>query len=278
MNFKLPLVAATSILLSAGAFASEGTKSTLSNPEGNDEKIVSNAGIITMQGEDESFDAEGSSIVNDKGDDIGDIDRIVQSNEGKMAIIGLSSSMKEVAVPLEELRWQNDRFVINTPKSELESQSDIDMTDFEDLEPGQYSKADFAHSSEGAVAAYNSAESSAKTDNQMQAKSSTENDNNVDIEGVAVVNANGEDIGDVDRVVQSEDGKMAVIGLEGSMKEVAVSLQELSMENDRLVINTPKSELENKADVDMTDYEELEPGQYDRHEFARFETKMDEQQ
>ena len=93
----------------------------------------------------------------------------------------------------------------------------------------------------------------------------------IDIEGQDVVNVSGERIGNVDKVVQSDAGKMAVTGLSGSAKEVAVPLGELSYDQDHLVIKSTKADLESKADIDMSEFEELEPGQYQEHEFARFE-------
>ena len=82
---------------------------------------------------------------------------------------------------------------------------------------------------------------------------------------------------------------MAVIGLSGSLKEVAVPLNELSWQQensatsdstagDSLVIDATVAELEKKEDVDFTDFETLEPGEYSKQEFSRFEEKTSDMQ
>lgn len=103
--------------------------------------------------------------------------------------------------------------------------------------------------------------------------------NNLDIEGKAVYS--GEDIvGYVDSVVESLSArKMVIINLEDQLKDVAWPLDRLSSENGKLIVDIPKWQLSARpdaADSDRREFTELEPGEYERAEFSRFEEKVDQ--
>lgn len=82
-----------------------------------------------------------------------------------------------------------------------------------------------------------------------------------DLEGMNIYNDSKEEIGDVDEIVKNKSGQqMAVIGLKGSMKEVAVQLDELSMSSDGETLTTSMSQKELLAlpDYDPMDMESVD--------------------
>jgi len=111
------------------------------------------------------------------------------------------------------------------------------------------------------------------TQNMMQgaAMQSQSRIGNIDIQGVTVVDSRGESIGYVDKVVAKDSKKMVVIGLNDSLKEVAVLMSDLTWENENLAVNVSRNELESQEDVDVSYYVILEPGEYNIYESARFE-------
>lgn len=77
-----------------------------------------------------------------------------------------------------------------------------------------------------------------------------------DIEGKEILDSSGRQLGDVDEVVVNKSNQtMAVIGLEGSAREVAVPLNKLTLSGDgeNLVTRLSKSELEAMPDYDPGD-------------------------
>ena len=81
------------------------------------------------------------------------------------------------------------------------------------------------------------------------------------IEGKDVVDNTGKQLGDVNEVVQGKAGeKMAVIGLEDSAKEVAISLDKLKMSADGedLVVMLDRAQLEALPDYDPMDLESVD--------------------
>jgi len=110
----------------------------------------------------------------------------------------------------------------------------------------------------------------------MQGQSQDQN-NNIDIEGVTVVDSNGESIGTVanvvtkDREKAKDSEKMVVIGLSDSQKEVTVPMSDLTWENQQLAVDATQSELESREAIDRSYLIVLEPGEYNIYEFARFE-------
>lgn len=118
----------------------------------------------------------------------------------------------------------------------------------------------------------NTTRSSTPANGAMQ-KSNRDSRGNIDvgdIEGKELVGANGEELGDVDRIVidRKTGKKMAVIGLKGLVgdgaKEVLVPLEQIrmSMDDDKVVTNLSKEALEARPDVDMGDFTELEDRDY----------------
>lgn len=82
-----------------------------------------------------------------------------------------------------------------------------------------------------------------------------------ELEGVDIYNSDGEKIGDVDEIVKGKNGqRMAVIGLDGDTKEVAVPLSKLSMnsDGDKLMIEMTNKELMALPDYDPMDMESVD--------------------
>jgi len=157
MNIKLAiLVAVSSLMISPGIFAD--------SPASNEETRISvdNSGtVFPDHAEREAYveadGVDGTTVENTHGELIGDIDRVVQDKSGnKLAILGLADSLKEVAVPVEELQWKtsgeaiNQTLVIDATMSELESRKDIDPFDYEELDAGEFSRQEFARFEEEA--------------------------------------------------------------------------------------------------------------------------------
>ncbi|GAB2791888.1 hypothetical protein GCM10027040_17490 [Halomonas shantousis] len=91
-----------------------------------------------------------------------------------------------------------------------------------------------------------------------------------DLEGKAVVNQNGQEIGDIDRIAQHTQnnrlyGIVTVGGFWGiGGEEIALPLEEMQLENDQLVMQTNRGEDEIKQSADSyneSDYRELEGDQ-----------------
>jgi sporulation protein YlmC with PRC-barrel domain len=82
-----------------------------------------------------------------------------------------------------------------------------------------------------------------------------------ELEGMDIYNSDGEEIGDVDEIVKDKNGqRMAVIGLDGDTKEVAVPLSKLSMngDGDKLMIKMTNKELMALPDYDPMDMESVD--------------------
>jgi len=82
-----------------------------------------------------------------------------------------------------------------------------------------------------------------------------------ELEGVDIYNSDGEKIGDVDEIVKGKNGqRMAVIGLDGDTKEVAVPLSKLSMnsDGDKLMIEMTNKQLMALPDYDPMDMESVD--------------------
>ncbi|MEP3688331.1 MAG: PRC-barrel domain-containing protein [Sulfitobacter dubius] len=85
-----------------------------------------------------------------------------------------------------------------------------------------------------------------------------------DLVGLTVVEADGDTIGDIDYVIQTDTGYAAVVGVGGFLglgeHTVAVPLEEISMaaENDLKLSTWTKAELEAQPEVDETQIEGLE--------------------
>lgn len=283
---------------------------------------------------------EGRDVLDNTGEEIGDIDRLVKDGEEKKAVIGLSDSMKEVAVSLSEftLSGSDNSITVNLSRDELLSDSykDVDPLDFETISEEEISASDFgsdaavaadasagaqsyesdatmagaagseSYDSEAAVSAGASAEPGIESDTAMSGReeseaygadaeisagASTEYESDpaiaagagaegavstedqswnqdqsgdasladADLEGKDVVDASGETIGGIDRVVTEGSERKAIIGLSDSLKEVAVPVNELSLAADGNVsVNLSRDELEAYEDVDPMDYEEAD--------------------
>ncbi|WP_298447459.1 PRC-barrel domain-containing protein [uncultured Marinobacter sp.] len=82
-----------------------------------------------------------------------------------------------------------------------------------------------------------------------------------DLEGMDIFDSSDNQIGDIDEIVVNKAGKrMAVIGLEDDLKEVAVPMDSLSMSSDnkKLTINMTRKELLALPDYDPMDMESAE--------------------
>jgi len=101
-----------------------------------------------------------------------------------------------------------------------------------------------------------------KTATDQHSSMNTLNSMNPDeLEGVDIYNSDGEKIGDVDEIVKGKNGqRMAVIGLDGDTKEVAVPLSKLSMnsDGDKLMIEMTNKELMALPDYDPMDMESVD--------------------
>jgi len=101
-----------------------------------------------------------------------------------------------------------------------------------------------------------------KTATDQNSSMNTLNSMNPDeLEGVDIYNSDGEKIGDVDEIVKGKNGqRMAVIGLDGDTKEVAVPLSKLSMnsDGDKLMIEMTNKELMALPDYDPMDMESVD--------------------
>lgn len=267
---------------------------------------------------------EGRDVLDNTGEEIGEIDRLVKDGEEKMAVIGLSDSMKEVAVPLSEftLSASDNSITVNLSRSELLSDSyeDVDPLDFDTISEDEISASDFGsgasvaadasagtqsyesdasmagaaesesydsetamsgrseseaygadaeisaggsteYESDPAIAAGAGAQGDVSSEDQSwnQDQSSDASLADADLEGKDVVDASGETIGDIDRVVTDGNERKAIIGLSDSLREVAVPLSELSLAADGNVsVNLSRDELEAYEDVDPMDYEEAD--------------------
>lgn len=101
-----------------------------------------------------------------------------------------------------------------------------------------------------------------KTATDQHSSMNTLNSVNPDeLEGVDIYNSDGEKIGDVDEIVKGKNGqRMAVIGLDGDTKEVAVPLSKLSMnsDGDKLMIEMTNKQLMALPDYDPMDMESVD--------------------
>ncbi|MCL1483270.1 PRC-barrel domain-containing protein [Marinobacter sp. M3C] len=101
-----------------------------------------------------------------------------------------------------------------------------------------------------------------KTATDQNSSMNTLNSMNPDeLEGVDIYNSDGEKIGDVDEIVKGKNGqRMAVIGLDGDTKEVAVPLSKLSMnsDGDKLMIEMTNKQLMALPDYDPMDMESVD--------------------
>lgn len=85
-----------------------------------------------------------------------------------------------------------------------------------------------------------------------------------DLVGLTVVEADGEEVGDVDYVIKTDEGYAAVVGVGGfwgfGEHTVAVPLDQISMaaENDLKLSAWTKAELEAQPEIDESEIEELE--------------------
>lgn len=104
--------------------------------------------------------------------------------------------------------------------------------------------------------------SAGQTANDQQSSMSTLDSMNPDeLEGVDIYNSDGEEIGDVDEIVKDKNGqRMAVIGLDGDTKEVAVPLSKLTLnsDGDKLMIEMTNKELMALPDYDPMDMESVD--------------------
>jgi len=104
-------------------------------------------------------------------------------------------------------------------------------------------------------------DSKATTTEQHSPQGKLSSMNPDDLEGMNIYNDSKEEIGDVDEIVKNKSGQqMAVIGLKGSMKEVAVPLDKLSMSSDGETLTTSMSQKELLAlpDYDPMDMESVD--------------------
>mgnify|MGYP001136338926 CR=1 FL=1 len=99
----------------------------------------------------------------------------------------------------------------------------------------------------------------------------------IDITGKEIHDVYGRAIGDVDQVVKTITGKQAVIGLYGSLKEIALPLSDLHWKEDQLFVELLEGDIDRLDDVDLGDAQELAPGEYLRNEFSRYEKRTDSQ-
>lgn len=77
-----------------------------------------------------------------------------------------------------------------------------------------------------------------------------------DLEGMDIHDSSGEQIGDIDEIVVDKAGeKMAVIGLKGDTKEVAVPLSKLKMSRDKEMLNLDMSR---KQLMELPDYDPMD--------------------
>ena len=75
---------------------------------------------------------EGKDVVDSNGQQLGDVDELVHGNTGeKMAVIGLKDSLKEVVIPLDELKMSADgsKLITMLDRADLEALADYDPMD-----------------------------------------------------------------------------------------------------------------------------------------------------
>jgi len=153
MNIKVPLlIVASSLIISSGVQAGDYGKT---HDSGSKISADSSGTVLPGLAEREAYigaDIDGTTIENTDGDLIGDIDRVVKDKTGnKLVVIGLSGSLKEVAVPFDELKWKTKQedadqrtLVINATMAELEDKKDIDPFDYEELDADEFAKHEFS--------------------------------------------------------------------------------------------------------------------------------------
>ena len=89
-----------------------------------------------------SDDLKGKNVMSSSGEKVGDVDAIVfgDNSTDKLVIIGLSGVVgdgaKEVAVPMSVLRVADDgrNLIVNTSRAALESQPDVDVRDYREVD------------------------------------------------------------------------------------------------------------------------------------------------
>jgi len=90
-----------------------------------------------------------------------------------------------------------------------------------------------------------------------------------------VVDASGEDIGNVSSVVRSRDQENIQLvissGFLGSGKTVAVPLDEVSLMGDKIQLNASRADLEGRPEYQQEQFVELQPADQPISDFAAFE-------
>lgn len=95
-----------------------------------------------------------------------------------------------------------------------------------------------------------------------------------DLEGKAIFNTNGDEVGDVDsiKVEKATKERVAIVGIQGiigdEMKEVAIPLSQLNVRSngDGLETSMTKDQLEQRPDVDPLDDEYVDVDEYEEAE------------
>jgi len=99
---------------------------------------------VTVKGGTVTVDIVGHEIHNIYGKVIGDVDQVVRTLTGKQAVIGLYNSLKEIALPLNDLHWKGDELFVELLEGDIDRMDDVDLGDAEELAPGEYFRHEFS--------------------------------------------------------------------------------------------------------------------------------------
>lgn len=239
---KKALTVAISLALSAPVYAGDLASKTM-------DKTNSALSSISGAARDK---IEGLPAYDSNGEKFGDVDRIVTSSNERLVVIGIDGALgdgaKEIAVPFSALSLSanNSRLVVNQTAAELRTRPDVDPGDFH-----QADRDDRSHA----------------VDTKLALRAGDEQSQ--DLEGMDVIGSNGEQIGDIDRIVIKDGTETAVIGIDGfigaNAKEVAVPLAKLTRaaDEDKMYLNYTQEQLKALPDVDPGDFANVDTDQLD---------------
>lgn len=187
---------------------------------------------------------EGMSVYDSSGEKFGDVDRVVTNAGQRMVVIGIDGALgdgaKEVAVPFSSLSLtaNHSRIVVDRPAAALRALPDVD--------PGDYARHDDETDSAQSLG--------------MHWEQGPGNAKSHDLAGMDVVGSNGEQIGDIDRVVMNNGVETAIVGIDGfigaNAREVAIPLAKFTPapEGDKLYVDYTQEQLKTMPDVDPGDF------------------------
>lgn len=196
---------------------------------------------------------EGMSVYDSSGEKFGDVDRIVNNAGQRMVIIGIDGALgdgaKEIAVPFSSLSLtaNHSRIVVDRPAAALRALPDVD--------PGDYAQHDDETDAAQSLVMH-------RAQHPGTAKSH-------DLAGMDVVGSNGEQIGDIDRVVMNNGVETAIVGIDGfigaNAREVAIPLAKFTPapEGDKLYVDYTQEQLKTMPDVDPGDFTAVGTGSHD---------------